>query len=71
MRTIALLFFSNVFMTFAVWASQVRPYVAVVESHFGVLVDRPGGVLPAVPANRLGFGAFTGFQLKISRKQSP
>ena len=66
MRTIALLFFSNVFMTFA-WYGHLKYghtwplWKAILVSWLIALVE----YCLAVPANRLGFGAFTGFQLKI------
>jgi uncharacterized protein len=66
MPTIALLFFSNVFMTFA-WYGHLKYghawplWKAVLVSWLIALVE----YCLAVPANRLGFGAFSGFQLKI------
>jgi uncharacterized protein (DUF486 family) len=66
MRTIALLFGSNVFMTFA-WYGHLKYghawplWKAILVSWLIALVE----YCLAVPANRWGFGAFTGFQLKI------
>ena len=66
MRTILLLFGSNVFMTFA-WYGHLKYghswplWKAIVVSWLIALVE----YCLAVPANRLGFGVFTGFQLKI------
>ena len=65
MRTILLLLVSNTFMTFAwyghlkhrnaplIWAILVSWLIALGEYCF------------QVPANRLGYGEFTGYQLKI------
>jgi uncharacterized protein (DUF486 family) len=64
--TIALLFFSNVFMTFA-WYGHLKYghawplWKAILVSWLIALVE----YCLAVPANRLGFGTFNGFQLKI------
>jgi uncharacterized protein len=66
MTTIFLLFCSNVFMTFA-WYGHLKYghdwplWKAVLISWLIALLE----YCLAVPANRLGFGAFTGFQLKI------
>jgi uncharacterized protein len=66
MRTIGLLFCSNIFMTFA-WYGHLKYghswplWKAVLVSWLIALVE----YCFAVPANRFGFGAFTGFQLKI------
>jgi uncharacterized protein (DUF486 family) len=69
MRTILLLLCSNVFMTFAwyghlkyghswpIWkAIGISWLIALIEYCF------------AVPANRLGYGEFSGFQLKIAQE---
>jgi uncharacterized protein (DUF486 family) len=64
--TIALLFFSNVFMTFA-WYGHLKYghawplWKAILVSWLIALVE----YCLAVPANRFGFGTFNGFQLKI------
>lgn len=66
MRTIALLFCSNVFMTFA-WYGHLKYghawplWKAILVSWLIALAE----YCLAVPANRLGFGTFSGFQLKI------
>ena len=66
MPTVALLFFSNVFMTFA-WYGHLKYghewplWKAILVSWLIALLE----YCLAVPANRLGFGAFSGFQLKI------
>jgi uncharacterized protein len=64
--TILLLFGSNIFMTFA-WYGHLRYgqswplWKAILISWAIALIE----YCLAVPANRLGFGAYTGFQLKI------
>jgi uncharacterized protein (DUF486 family) len=66
LTTVALLFLSNVFMTFA-WYGHLKYghswplWKAVLVSWLIALLE----YCLAVPANRLGFGTFTGFQLKI------
>jgi len=66
MSTILLLFFSNIFMTFA-WYGHLKYghdwplWKAILVSWVIALIE----YCLAVPANRLGFGQFSGFQLKI------
>ena len=66
MSTIALLMFSNIFMTFA-WYGHLKYghewplWKAVLASWAIALLE----YCLAVPANRLGYGEFSGFQLKI------
>jgi uncharacterized protein (DUF486 family) len=66
LTTIILLFCSNVFMTFA-WYGHLKYghswplWKAVLVSWLIALFE----YCLAVPANRLGFATFTGFQLKI------
>jgi uncharacterized protein (DUF486 family) len=66
MTTILLLFCSNVFMTFA-WYGHLKyghswpTWKAILVSWLIALLE----YCLAVPANRLGFGTFNGFQLKI------
>ena len=66
MTTIILLVFSNVFMTVA-WYGHLRYghawplWRAILVSWTIALVE----YCLAVPANRLGYGEFSGFQLKI------
>jgi uncharacterized protein (DUF486 family) len=65
MRTILLLLVSNTFMTFA-WYGHLKHrsaplVVAILVSWFIAL----GEYCFQVPANRLGYGEFTGYQLKI------
>jgi uncharacterized protein (DUF486 family) len=66
MNTILLLFLSNCFMTFA-WYGHLKYghawplWKAILVSWSIALVE----YCLAVPANRLGYGEFSGFQLKI------
>jgi uncharacterized protein (DUF486 family) len=66
MSTILLLVLSNVFMTFA-WYGHLKYghdwpiWKAVIVSWLIALLE----YCLAVPANRLGYGHFSGFQLKI------
>jgi uncharacterized protein (DUF486 family) len=66
MNTIVLLFLSNCFMTFA-WYGHLKYghawplWKAILVSWAIALVE----YCLAVPANRLGYGEFSGFQLKI------
>ena len=66
MSTILLLLFSNVFMTFA-WYGHLKYghawplWKAIMVSWAIALIE----YCLAVPANRLGYGVFSGFQLKI------
>jgi uncharacterized protein len=66
MRTILLLCCSNVFMTYA-WYGHLKylhskPLWAVILVSWGIAFFE---YCFMVPANRLGYGTFTGFQLKI------
>ncbi|MCC6220977.1 MAG: DMT family protein [Deltaproteobacteria bacterium] len=66
MTTVFLLVFSNVFMTFA-WYGHLKYgekwplWQAILLSWLIALIE----YCLAVPANRLGYGQFSGFQLKI------
>ena len=66
MKTIVLLLCSNVFMTFA-WYGHLKYghswplWKAILVSWLIALLE----YCLAVPANRWGFGVFSGFQLKI------
>jgi hypothetical protein len=66
MNTIILLVFSNIFMTFA-WYGHLKYghdwplWQAILVSWAIALIE----YCLAVPANRLGYGQFSGFQLKI------
>lgn len=65
MTTVALLFISNTFMTFA-WYGHLKhrsaplPEVVIVSWLIAL-----GEYCFQVPANRIGYGEFTGYQLKI------
>jgi uncharacterized protein len=66
MSTVLLLCLSNVFMTFA-WYGHLKyghdwPLWRAVLVSWGIALFE---YCLAVPANRLGFGTFSGFQLKI------
>src|SRR5262245_43148472 len=65
MLTIALLLISNTFMTFA-WYGHLKfrsaPIVVVVLVSWLIAL---GEYCFQVPANRIGYGTFTGYQLKI------
>lgn len=69
MTTILLLCLSNIFMTFA-WYGHLKYghnwplWRAIVVSWAIALLE----YCLAVPANRLGYGQFSGFQLKIIRE---
>ena len=66
MRTVLLLLCSNVFMTFA-WYGHLKYghawplWKAILVSWLIALIE----YCLAVPANRIGFAQFSGFQLKI------
>ena len=67
-RTVLLLFASNVFMTFA-WYGHLkfrsRPLILAILASW--LIALPEYILQ-VPANRLGYGELTAFQLKIMQE---
>ena len=66
MSTVGLLVLSNVFMTFA-WYGHLK-YGHAWPLWKAILVSWAIALLEyclAVPANRLGYGEFSGFQLKI------
>ena len=69
MVTILLLLFSNIFMTFA-WYGHLKYghawplWQAILISWMIAFVE----YCLAVPANRLGYGQFSGFQLKIAQE---
>ncbi len=69
MATVLLLVLSNVFMTFA-WYGHLK-YGEAWPLWKAILVSWAIALLEyclAVPANRLGYGEFTGFQLKIAQE---
>jgi len=66
MSTVVLLTFSNIFMTFA-WYGHLKyghnwPLWKAILVSWGIALME---YCLAVPANRLGFATFSGFQLKI------
>jgi uncharacterized protein len=65
MSTVLLLIASNVFMTFA-WYGHLKhrqaPLVLAILVSWAIAL---GEYCLQVPANRLGYGRFTGYQLKI------
>ncbi len=69
MATVALLFVSNIFMTFAWYrhlkAQQASPLWAAVLTSWGIAFFE---YCLAVPANRLGYGRFSLAQLKIMQE---
>jgi len=65
MRTILLLAISNIFMTYAWYGHLKYGHACPVESGGGLVAHCLHRVLFRRPANRLGFGEFSGFQLKI------
>jgi uncharacterized protein len=65
MKTILLLLCSNIFMTFA-WYGHLKyrssPLIIAILASWGIAFFE---YCFQVPANRIGYGQFTGFQLKI------
>ncbi|MCC6236000.1 MAG: DMT family protein [Dehalococcoidia bacterium] len=65
MATVALLLISNTFMTFA-WYGHLKhqswPLVTAILVSWGIAF---GEYIFQVPANRIGYGTFTAYQLKI------
>jgi uncharacterized protein len=65
MLTVLLLLISNIFMTFA-WYGHLRyrstPIVVAILVSWSIAL---GEYCFQVPANRIGYGQFTGYQLKI------
>ena len=65
MLTVLLLFVSNTFMTFA-WYGHLRyrsaPLIAAILGSWAIAL---GEYCFQVPANRFGYGEFSGYQLKI------
>src|SRR5271155_928112 len=65
MRTVILLLISNVFMTFA-WYGHLKhrsmPLISAIVVSWLIAF---GEYCFQVPANRIGYGHFTGYQLKI------
>jgi uncharacterized protein len=65
MPTVILLLISNTFMTFA-WYGHLKHRTApIVEAILVSWLIALGEYCFQVPANRIGYGRFTGYQLKI------
>ena len=68
-KTIVLLILSNVFMTFAWYAHlrelRAKPLIVAILASWGIALFE---YALQVPANRIGFGAFTLPQLKIMQE---
>jgi uncharacterized protein (DUF486 family) len=65
MLTILLLMVSNTFMTFAWYGHLKHRSVPIVEAILVSWLIALGEYCFQVPANRIGYGRFTGYQLKI------
>lgn len=65
MLTVVLLFISNTFMTFAWYGHLKHRSAPVLEAIFLSWFIALGEYCFQVPANRIGYGRFTGYQLKI------
>jgi uncharacterized protein len=65
MPTVLLLLISNVFMTFAWYGHLKYRSAPIVVAVLGSWLIALGEYCFQVPANRIGYGQFTGYQLKI------
>ena len=65
MPTVILLFISNTFMTFAWYGHLKHRSAPIVEAILVSWLIALGEYCFQVPANRIGYGRFTGYQLKI------
>jgi len=65
MLTVILLVISNVFMTFAWYGHLKHRSAPVIEAIVISWLIAFGEYCFQVPANRIGYGQFTGYQLKI------
>jgi hypothetical protein len=65
MATVILLLISNTFMTFAWYGHLKRRSMGMVAAILISWLIALGEYCFQVPANRLGYGRFTGYQLKI------
>jgi len=65
MTTVILLLISNTFMTFAWYGHLKRKSMGMVAAILISWLIALGEYCFQVPANRLGYGRFTGYQLKI------
>jgi len=65
MPTLILLFISNTFMTFAWYGHLKHRSAPIIEAILVSWLIALGEYCFQVPANRIGYGRFTGYQLKI------
>lgn len=65
MLTITLLLISNTFMTFAWYGHLKHPSAPLYQAIIFSWLIALGEYCFQVPANRFGYGSFTGYQLKI------
>jgi len=65
MLTVVLLFISNTFMTFAWYGHLKHRSWSLVQAILLSWLIALGEYCFQVPANRIGYGRFTGYQLKI------
>ena len=65
MATIALLLISNTFMTFAWYGHLKYKSAPIIVAIVGSWLIAFGEYCFQVPANRIGYGQFNGYQLKI------
>jgi uncharacterized protein len=65
MRTVILLIISNTFMTFAWYGHLKHRDVPIITAILVSWLIALGEYCFQVPANRLGYGQFSGYQLKI------
>jgi len=65
MTTVVLLFISNTFMTFAWYGHLKHRSAPLLEAIVFSWLIAFGEYCFQVPANRIGYGRFTGYQLKI------
>jgi uncharacterized protein (DUF486 family) len=68
MSTVLLLLISNTFMTFAWYGHLKRPSMGMVSAILISWLIALGEYCFQVPANRIGYGRFTGYQLKIMQE---
>lgn len=68
MRTVLLLLVSNTFMTFAWYGHLKYRQAPLISAIFVSWLIAFGEYCFQVPANRLGYGEFTGYQLKIMQE---
>src|SRR5882757_393355 len=65
MITVLLLFISNIFMTVAWYGHLKYPRESMIAAIFTSWLIAFGEYCFQVPANRIGYGQFTAYQLKI------